>query len=252
MARPMLMTMPMSTLAQVLRRTVMGVGVAAAAALWLATAAGATTLTPVQPNPGGEPSLATAGGLLNSLYGLSNLARIDDSLDQQWGNLGTAEVIAKAKYAGYSQTFGYITGASGGAFVPLFSITQSGLLTGISAQFTVAQSGESFRWGDDPNGTSQPPGLWSALQSDNAADGGQDHMVTWLITGAAGHPDNHVGAFVIAFEDLSGLGDRDYNDLVVEVRGVSDGAVPLPATLALVAAGLAGLGALRIRARRQS
>ncbi|MBI5627849.1 MAG: hypothetical protein HY953_02935, partial [Candidatus Rokubacteria bacterium] len=124
----------MSTLPQVLRRVVMGVGVAAAAALWLATAAGATTLTPVQPNPGGEPSLATASGLLNSLYGLSNLTRIDDSVDQQWGNLGTAEVIAKAKYAGYSQTFGYITGASGGAFVPLFSITQSGLLTGISAQ----------------------------------------------------------------------------------------------------------------------
>ena len=77
-------------------------------------------------------------------------------------------------------------------------------------------------------------------------------MVTWLIAGVAGHPDNHVGAFVIAFEDLSGLGDRDYNDLVVEVRGVSDAPIPLPATLALVAAGLAGLGALRVRARRQS
>ena len=73
-----------------------------------------------------------------------------------------------------------------------------------------------------------------------------------FITGAAGNPDNHIGAFVIAFEDLSGLGDRDYNDLVVEVRGVSDAPIPLPGTLVLAAAGLAGLGALRIRARRQS
>ena len=139
MAWPMLITVPVSTLAQGLRRTVMRVGVASAAALWLATAAGATTVTPVQPNPGGEPSLATAGGLLNSLYGLSNLTRVDDSRDEEWGNLGTAEVIAKAKYAGYSQSFGYITGGSGGVFVPLLNITQGGLLTGISAEEHLAQ-----------------------------------------------------------------------------------------------------------------
>lgn len=79
-------------------------------------------------------------------------------------------------------------------------------------------------------------------------------MVTYLITGSLDHPDNHVGAYVIAFEDLPGGGDRDYNDLVVEVRGPLDApSVPAPATLVLLlgaGAGAVGLGSLRRRLRQ--
>src|SRR5689334_11323026 len=82
------------------------------AAVWLGSGelAGAT---PVMPNGGGEPSLATPGGILDTLYGLGNLTRMDDSVDQLWGNTGIAHVLVVEKYSGYTQTFGYLPGASG-------------------------------------------------------------------------------------------------------------------------------------------
>ena len=215
-----------------------------------ASAAHAYT-TSVLPAPGGELSLATPGGILDQLYGLGNVSRVDDSLDQAWRNLGIATAIPRAKYAGYSQTFGYVTESN--VFVPLFSTSGGGLLGGPGIQFTDAQSGTSFGWGDDPNGTQVGPGLWRDLEADNAD--GLDHMVTYLVTGNAGHSDNHVGAYVIAFEDLQGGGDLDFNDLVVEVRGVLDApAVPAPTALVLTlaGAGAAGLVVLRRRAARAS
>ena len=214
---------------------------AAALMLWLSAVAMAAP-TVVMPGQG-EPSLATPGGILDGLYGLGNLTRMDDSIDQVWGNLGVAETIPRAKYAGYMQQVGYLTGTSGGVFVPVLEVVGSGLLHVGSATFTVAQSGERFRWADDPNGAGGAPGLWSSIAGENDG-GGLDHMVTWMITAGAGHPGNHLGAFVVAFEDLEGLGDRDYNDFVREVRGVSDGPVPQPGGLALMTTALVGLGAL--------
>jgi hypothetical protein len=58
-------------------------------------------------------------------------------------------------------------------------------------------------------------------------------MVAWRHT--------TTGNYVLAWEDLAGLGDRDYNDLVVEVRGAAP-ATPEPGTLLLIGAGLVGIG----------
>jgi hypothetical protein len=201
------------------------------------------TPTTVLPNPGSEPSLATPGGLLDSLYGLGNVIRMDDSADAHWNNLGTATAIIRGKYAGFTEVFGYLPGSSGSTFVPLINVTQNGPLNGPSAQFGIAASGADFRFGIDPNGPLADPGVWSSLQTDNSD--GMDHMVTWLITGNLGHPDNVIGGYLIAFEDLPRLqSDRDYQDLIVEVRGVQDGVVPEPSSLFLLGAGLAGLGGL--------
>ena len=59
-------------------------------------------------------------------------------------------------------------------------------------------------------------------------------MVSWLITDG-----DYAGDYVIAWEDLKKLGDRDYNDLVVRVSGAS--VVPVPAAVWLFGSGLLGL-----------
>jgi hypothetical protein len=218
------------------------------AGLWLAVAGGAAAATtPVAPNPGGEPSLATPGGMLDTIYGLGNLTRMDDSIDQIWGTTGTAHVIALQRWSAYSQTFGYIPGPTGGAFVPLFSESGFGAASS-TATFTLGPSGGTFRWADDPNGPAADPGVWSARADENP-DNELDHMVTWLVTGNAGHPGNRLGAYVIGFEDLWGGGDQDYNDLVLEVWGVTDGppSVPLPGTLLLLLSGVSAAIAIALR-----
>lgn len=212
--------------------------------LFLLSGPGTASATDVFRNEQGEPSLAVAGGLLDSLYGLGNLTRMDDAVDQKWGNDGLAHVLVLAKHAGYSQTFGYITGDSGGEFVPLVTVTGDGLLSLGEITFTIVESGAGFRWGMDPNGAGVAPDIWSVRESENADH--QDHVVTWMITGNQGRAGNRLGAFVIGFEDLYGLGDRDYNDLVVLVWGVTDGPlVPGPASLLLVGAAVLGGGCWR-------
>ena len=208
---------------------------------WL-TCGMASAATTIVPNTIGEPSLVTPGGLLDSLYGLSNLTRMDDVLDQKWDNDGLAHVLVIARFSDYSQTIGYLPGETGDLFVPLVTVTVAGLIEATEVTFTIGDSGLDFRWADDPNGAGLAPGLWSAREDDNSDL--KDHMATWLITGKEGHSGNRLGAYVIAFEDFYGLGDRDYNDLVALVWGVTDGplGVPLPASLWLVAVAIVGGG----------
>jgi len=70
--------------------------------------------------PGPETPLVGPGGILDQIYGLGNLQRVDDSgvlpNDQIWLNPGTGFAQAQAKFAGFAQDFGYIPKNRDGEF----------------------------------------------------------------------------------------------------------------------------------------
>jgi hypothetical protein len=210
-------------------------GVAGIAGLLFSQLLMANTLILASPS---EPDLIGSGGILDNEFGLGNLQRIDDDLDQYWTISGTeVTVTAVAKYAGFTQNFGFINDDN--AFTSLLYVPY---MNAQSNTFTVADSGSPFRFGLDPSGSP----LLSSASSDNAycawlsCSLPYDHMVSWLITGG-----EYAGDYVIAWEDLKKLGDRDYNDLVIRVSGVSP--VPVPAALWLFGTGLLSFAAVARR-----
>jgi hypothetical protein len=214
----------------------------AALTLILATQAAQAGFTTWLPSPR-EPNLDE---ILDNLYGLSNLQRVEDEgigeTDQLWNNLG-GEVHARARFALTRQIFGYFVGPSGEDFEVLFTARDDGYISWLSASFSPSETGSVFRFADRP----RTDRIWSSRPSDHL--GGMDQMVTYRITGNDGSPENQIGNYVLAWEDESWLGDRDYNDLVVEVSGVSP--VPEPATLALFGMGLAGFVSWRVKRRKK-
>jgi len=135
--------------------------------------------------------------------------------DQFWTN-GEVSAKAVARFAGKSQEFGFDTGAG---FEPLFSVGGSSLaVTGSAFQDL---SGKTWNW------IRRDEGGADAYSSDVTKNSdGLDHMVTYRITGLS----TNETVWLLCFEDLPGPvgggSDRDFNDLVVEVR-----AIPEPATI---------------------
>lgn len=196
-----------------------------------------SNFTSIFPSPH-EPDLTGAGGILDNAFGLGNLQRIDDDIDQYWNiSSNEATVTAVAKHAGFTQDFGFIDNHDN--FISLLYVP---FMDNQTNTFTIADSASPIRFGLDPSGSP----LFSSDPLDNVICGWshcsspKDHMVSWLITAG-----EHAGDYVIAWEDLKKLGDRDYNDLVVRVSGAS--VVPVPAAVWLFASGLLGLAAMAAR-----
>lgn len=157
-------------------------------------------------------------------FGLGGVRNADGSGpvtdDTVWTGM-IVSVRAVARYAGYSQKFGYIPGSSGGSYVNLFNVSGSG--TGVSGSATDVNLGVNFatwRWA-----RSGDNGVHSSNPSDNAD--GLDHMVTYRVSGL----NNGLTTWLLFFEDKnqSQNADWDYNDLAVEVTT----AVPAPGAAAI-------------------
>ncbi len=219
----------------------------ALAAVFLFCGSASAYLTTINPVGGGNGSELSLFSIMDHLYGSGNYTRVDDSFDQTWQNTkGSATAVAR--YAGYSQTFGYIPDTDL-QFHELFTVTGSGYLSDFSnpsvfgkipPSGSLAPGSYNFLFADNANGAGDPP-MWTSQPSTNDP-GFYDHMVTFSLAS---------GKYVIAWEDLN-LGDYDYNDLVVEVGGVSP--VPEPATILLIGSGLLGFlglrrGSFRFRSR---
>lgn len=203
-----------------------------AAALSAASLFGATSahagFTSVSPTPyGSERDVAE---ILDHVYGSTVTAtRIDDSSDQLWSGVLTS-IKALARFAGQSQDFGTV---NGGVFTSLMNTSGTGysILGNVSASLPLTLDDVAF--GRKGGGT--------IVSSDQSANGdGLDHMVTYQLTGAG----ITTPTYVLFFEDLIGGGDRDYNDLAVELTfAAAPGdpvAVPLPAAAVMGVVTLAG------------
>lgn len=165
---------------------------------------------------------------------------------------GTAAFMAR--YAAFEQRFGYYTinaadpdaALSGDANVDaqgvsgdyhhLFDVELGNEIIPVGA------SPGTLDEGDSPIGFYDTTPLGGAntwySQSGRNSDG-EDHMVAYWATVDGELSDT---MFIIAFEDLPGLGDADYNDLVIQIDLVP---VPEPATAGLLLMGLVAVVARR-------
>lgn len=181
---------------------------------------------------------ANAGGPLH--LGLGSAGK----QDQAWRD-GVVTFEAHARYAGYMQHFGYRQGLAAGAFqtsdstldIPSQGFYDTG---GPTATLTIGTPVD-FQWMRANNNT----GLDNPQYSFDANNWQQrDQMVTWEIFGF----NDGKRRYVIGFEDINQGGspdDRDFNDLVVELR--VDNIVPLPSATGMA---MASFGLLALRRRR--
>jgi hypothetical protein len=162
--------------------------------------------------------------------------------DQLWVD-GIASVRAEARFAGYSQRFGYDDDDDGVGdvdYVNLFNVTgsQYAVLGSASHQFSM---GVSWNWARSAQG----PGQGGTFYSQESRNNNEDHMVTYRITGLT---DPGEAVWMLFWEDLRGPygcgSDRDFNDLAVEIRASP---VPLPGADILAMIGFAGVSVLRYR-----
>lgn len=132
---------------------------------------------------------------LNPIGGLSG------KTDQSWSG-GVINATAKARFAGFNHSFGW---ERGGTDHILFTVSGSNYaVTG--GVTNVDLSGGAFHFIDDTGFN-----VWSSDVSVNTDD--KDHMVAYLVTGGA----TTGPTWILFFDDENGGGDRDFNDMVVEV-----------------------------------
>ena len=211
-------------------------------------------------NPSDEENLCEIwntlfGDNVNSSNALSQLADGDDN----WWRETDGSISLAVRYAGYSQELGVWYN---GNYYKLLTSIPDYAYTEQTVSFEVKDAdGEPypFMWVERTSGS---PDWYSdtAFNSD-----GKDHFVAFNVTDQAlidyynetwiDEQEDYYNldegeVWFIAFEDLVGLGDRDYNDLVFVAYKVTASPIPEPATILLFISGLIGLGGFRKKFRK--
>ena len=213
------------------------------------------------PNPGVSSVVTTTDALLD----------IGPTGDSYWDISGSGQsaatmIIELSAYSGQT-TFGVYDVADKTNFVEIFAGSDTpGLTGGGTATLAISTSGDVWLNSSDttvdftgvPQGyyfgfyAATPVGTW--YSDTNLNSDGSDHMVAYQGTGtdtiqiadlAAGlWTENE---FILGFEDQVGLGDGDYQDLVILVESVVP--VPVPAAVLL---GMLGLSVAGVKLRKHA
>lgn len=203
-------------------------------------------LTPVNSigGNGSELSLQQVLNLRgNTLVSVGNDAhQVDDSNDSYWNSVGNSSASIVIEIAGYANNnrFGIFNAANPNERQQIFA---GGSSSGATLAFTPNWTSFGFYL---ENTVNDGGFTW---YSDSSLDpaGGRDHMVAYQgqgqtlnLGGAAGSQLWDSSSYILGWEDLN-LGDWDYQDMVVLVRGV----VPAPdagASIILLGLGVVALG----------
>lgn len=181
--------------------------------LALSGSALATPFTPIYSGGGEEPDLTV---MLNSIYGANGYTRISDAIDEVWiGQTGIA-AVGLGTYAAAAQRLAMCSVCDGfddvlfGETIHVDGVYEHDLTTGPA--LTTFINAPLFRFFIR---SALPDGLSRYYSEASLNSNGNDHMVTYSVNGRP-------NTFVVAFEDWDFASDppsdRDYNDLLVEVR----------------------------------
>jgi hypothetical protein len=183
--------------------------------------------------------VSDASGLSFSNESGVTVTRVEDDgvarTDQTWSGRHVS-ARAVAAFSRKQKTAGYFGATSGGEVKKVFDVS--------GRRFDVAGAGESvvendLRLGRDADAVR----TFSSVASANRD--GMDHLVSYEVKGLSAQ---QASVYLLCWEDkFSKRSDRDYNDLVVEVRAgeaASEAAMAEPLLIPLPPAAWTGLGGL--------
>jgi hypothetical protein len=157
--------------------------------------------------------------------------------DQVW-SADSVDADARAKFALFSQKFGFAEGVAAVNYQNLMNVSGNGFDQSATASLD-NMSNRIWRWGRDGDN-----GVFTSQISDNEDE---DHMITYRIDNISRMGDENVTTYLLFWEDkyASQNSDFDFNDMVVEIRSTS-AVVPEPSAIGAVMA----LSGLMLRRRR--
>jgi hypothetical protein len=182
-------------------------------------------LTPISDSPDfyDEPNLIGVNpypenanpSVLETLYGESNLRRVDDREDVAFRHTGVEAIVTPvARFDGGGFALHYVANAATVALVGEYLtsvVPPNGFYPAApSASIPIEVSGEIFGFQSHRRLYSDPVFNWREV----------DYMVTYEIVGNSGHETNVLGNYVICWDNAEN-GDRDFQDAVFEISGVA-------------------------------